>query len=99
MPQRLLNYYHAIEAASRSMLEAARQEDWDGVVRSEGACAVLIEQLRFTARTSQLTREDRAEKIRVMQRILRNDAEIRTLAEPWLSSFGHLFEANAQLTH
>ena len=99
MRERLLDYYLAIEAASRSMLEAARQEDWDGVVRSEGACAVLIEQLRFTARTSQLSREDRVEKMRVMQRILRNDAEIRTLAEPWLSSFGQLFDSNLQLTH
>ncbi len=29
------------------MLEAAKLKDWDGVVRYEGACAVLIEQLRF----------------------------------------------------
>ena len=34
------------------MLDAARSEDWDEVVRLEGACAVLIEQLRFCSRTS-----------------------------------------------
>lgn len=99
MQEGLLDYYLAIEAASRDMLAAARREDWDGVVRSEGACAVLIEQLRFKARTQQLSRDERAEKMRVMQRILRNDAEIRTLAEPWLSSFGQLFEGSLQLTH
>ncbi|MBU1357233.1 MAG: flagellar protein FliT [Gammaproteobacteria bacterium] len=93
MQDRLLNYYKAIEAASIQMLEAARMEDWDGVVRCEGACAVLIEQLRFKSKTHDLPREDRAEKARVMQRILRNDAEIRILAEPWLTQFQQLFES------
>ena len=99
MQDRLLDYYKAIEAASRQMLDAARNEDWDAVVRCEGACAVLIEQLRYRSRTEELPREDRAEKIRVMQRILRNDAEIRTLAEPWLTEFEQLFDSRLQLIH
>lgn len=99
MPDKLLDYYKAIENASRQMLAAAREEDWDGVVRCEGACAVLIEQLRFKARTEELSREERAEKLRVMQRILHNDAEIRVLAEPWLSHFGRLFDSRLQPIH
>ncbi len=43
----LLDYYKAIENSSAKMLEAAQSRDWDGVVRQEGACAVLIEQLRY----------------------------------------------------
>lgn len=99
MTERLLDYYKAIEDASRQMLEAARLEDWDGVVRCEGACAVLIEQLRLKAQSHDLPREDRSEKVRVMQRILRNDAEIRVLAEPWLGQFEQLFESKLQLIH
>ena len=34
-----------------------------------------------------------------MQRILRHDAEIRTLAEPWLSQFDQLLEPRAQQVH
>ena len=45
----LIDYYKAIESTSRAMLDAALVEDWDAVVRLEGACAVLIEQLRETA--------------------------------------------------
>ena len=85
MQERLLDYYKAIEAASKQMLEAARMEDWEGVVRCEGACAV--------------PRTDRAEKTRVMQRILRNDAEIRLLAEPWIADLDHLFDSRLQLIH
>lgn len=99
MQDRLLNYYKAIEDASLRMLEAARRKDWDEVVRCEGACAVLIEQLRFTASTLELPREDRVEKSRIMHRLLRNDAEIRTLAEPWITQFEQLFESQLQLIH
>ncbi|RYF68595.1 MAG: flagellar protein FliT [Comamonadaceae bacterium] len=99
MPDRLLDYYKAIEAASQQMLDAARAEDWDEVVRCEGACAVLIEQLRFQGKRQELARDERAEKTRIMQRILRNDAEIRVLAEPWLSDFARIFEGGLQTLH
>lgn len=84
MSQMLIDYYKAIEDSSVKMLEAARVQDWDGVVRYEGACAVLIEQLRHRAQTVQLHDEDRLEKARIMRRILENDAQIRNLAEPWV---------------
>lgn len=81
----LLDYYKAIENASQKMLMAAQMENWDQVVQLESTCAVLIEQLRNKARTNKLSHEERREKLRIMQRILRTDAEIRLLAEPWLN--------------
>jgi flagellar protein FliT len=81
----LLDYYKAIESASQQMLVAAQTENWDQVVQLESTCAVLIEQLRGKARNNKLSSEERREKLRIMQRILRTDAEIRLLAEPWLS--------------
>ena len=85
MMGRLIDCYKAVEDSSQKMLEAAKAEDWDTVVRYEGACAVLIEQLRTQARHEELTPEQRREKALIMQRILRNDACIRYLAEPWLA--------------
>ena len=85
MEQNLLGYYHAIEESSRMMLEAAKVRDWDSVVRYEGSCAVLIEQLRFHARSAELDAAARVEKTHIMQRILKNDAQIRSLSEPWLA--------------
>jgi len=94
----LIDYYKAIEDSSRKMLDAAKAEDWDQVVRFEGACAVLIEQLRIKARSEELQPEQRQEKTRIMQRILMNDAQIRYLAEPWLDHFEHRF-GGPQLLH
>ena len=99
MSDMLIDFYKAIEDSSAKMLEAARMRDWDGVVRYEGACAVLIEELRYKAQEHELLPEQRKEKTVIMQRILRNDAEIRVLAEPWLSQFAQMFDAKLQLIH
>jgi flagellar protein FliT len=99
MQQKLIDYYRAIESSSSKMLDAAKAEDWDEVVRLEGACAVLIEQLRYTARSEELRPEQRKEKTGIMQRILSNDAQIRYLAEPWLTHFEKKFDSLQQLLH
>ena len=98
MTQVLIGYYKAIEESSAKMLEAAKAEDWDGVVRYEGVCAVQIEQLRQGVRLTELDAESRVEKSRIMRRILHNDAQIRYLAEPWLDHFEHKFDGQ-QLLH
>ena len=86
----LLGYYEAIEQASQNMLEAARCGDWDRVMRLEGACAVLIAQLKHAAAERPLQSDEATLKGRIMQRILLNDAEIRNLAEPWINDLSKM---------
>lgn len=95
----LIDYYKAIEDSSARMLEAAKMEDWDGVVRYEGTCAVLIEQLRHHAKTEELDASARIEKSKIMRRILNNDAQIRYLAEPWLAHFDHTTSGTPAFLH
>ena len=97
MRQNLLGYYQAIEESSRMMLDAAKAEDWDALVRFEGNCAVLIEQLRHQAKSESLNPVSRAEKTKIMQRILHNDAQIRYLAEPWLAHCEQQFDKTQYL--
>lgn len=99
MTETLLDYYQAIETSSLKMLNAAKSEDWDEVVRFEGACAVLIEQLRSRGRSEQLLPEQLTEKTRIMQRILHNDAQIRYLAEPWLAHCEQQLDGPRQYLH
>jgi flagellar protein FliT len=99
MTQMLIDYYKAIEDSSMKMLSAAKSEDWERVVEFEGTCAILIEQLRLKARTQALMPDHRAEKTRIMQRILQNDAQIRYLAEPWLAHREQAFDVPRQLLH
>ena len=99
MSTTLLNYYEAIEKASAEMLDAARAGNWDAVVKLEGACAVLIAQLKNAAQTSRLQQGEAKEKSRIMQRILLNDAEIRHLAEPWLEDLDHMLGGRPAVLH
>ena len=95
----LLQYYEAIEQASEQMLEAARAGDWDQVVKLEGACTLLISQLKRSAETQALGQEERQLKGRIMKRILVNDAEIRNLAEPWLEDLDRMMAGRPKLLH
>ena len=99
MSTQLLNYYEAIERASADMLEAARLGDWDQVVKLEGACAVLISQLKHAAQSEQLKADEAKAKSRIMQRILLNDAEIRHLAEPWLEDLDAMMHGRPKTLH
>ena len=99
MDPQLLNYYEAIERASVDMLAAARAGNWDEVVKLEGACVLLISQLKHAARNGALDAEAAKAKSRIMQRILVNDAEIRHLAEPWLQDLDDTLAGRRKTLH
>ena len=95
----LLDYYEAIERASQDMLDAARHGHWDRVLKLEGACAVLIAQLKQTAAARPLGADEAQFKSRIMQRILAHDVEIRQLAEPWLEDLDDLLSSCPKTMH
>jgi flagellar protein FliT len=95
----LLGYYEAIERASADMLAAARHGKWEEVVKLEGACVLLISQLRRASMQRPLGPQEAQLKSRIMQRILLNDAEIRHLAEPWLDDLGHMMAGKPRVLH
>jgi flagellar protein FliT len=99
MTSALMHYYQAIEKASQDMLDAARAGNWDHVLKLEGACALLISQLKTSAARQPLGDDEMQFKSRIMQRILINDAEIRQLAEPWLDNLDELLAGRTKTVH
>jgi flagellar protein FliT len=110
MDPQLLDYYEAIERASADMLAAARAGNWDEVVKLEGACVLLISQLKHAAQrgpgeagaageADPRALEAAKIKSRIMQRILVNDAEIRHLAEPWLQELDDTLAGRRKTIH
>jgi len=99
MNAELLSFYEAIEQASADMLLAARAGNWDEVVKLEGACVLLISQLKNAARAKELQPAEARAKSRIMQRILVNDAEIRHLAEPWLQDLEETMAGQRRTLH
>lgn len=105
MDPQLLPYYEAIERASADMVAAARAGNWDRVVKLEGACVLLITQLRHAAdqaaapSDAQVAQQAARTKSRLMQRILVNDAEVRQLAEPWLGDLEDTLAGRSRMLH
>ena len=99
MNSNLLSYYEAIERASADMLDAARTGNWDHVIKLEGACVLLISQLKNAARGSSLSGEESQLKSRIMKRVLVNDAEIRHLAEPWIEDLDQMIGGRPNTLH
>lgn len=99
MDAQLLSYYEAIEKASAEMLAAAKSGNWDEVVKLEGACVLLISQLKHAARQGPPDEQAAKAKSRIMQRILVNDAEIRHLAEPWLQDLDDTLAGRRKTLH
>lgn len=81
------------------MLTAARMSDWEQVMRLEGACAVLIEQLRAHAQQAELSPGERAVKGRLMLSILRHDAQIRDLVDSCLDDVSRTLLAPSRRLH
>lgn len=80
----LLALYEAVAQTSDQMLDAARAEDWDLLVALEKRCAAQVASIKaHGGETAQpgITREQR---VRLLNRILADDREIRNLTQPWM---------------
>jgi flagellar protein FliT len=83
MSEMLIDHYKAIEKSSCQMLDAAMAAQWDDVAQCEADCRRLIAQLQRRLQVESLQPTQRLEKLRIMLRILKTDAQIRRLVEPW----------------
>jgi flagellar protein FliT len=95
----LLAHYQAIEQASADMLQAARCGDWALFDCLERTCGALITQLNQAARVQALEPELRKARLRILQRILVNDAQIRYLADPAAARVAALLTGRAPTVH
>jgi flagellar protein FliT len=80
----LIERYQEVAQLSREMLAAAHREDWDEFARLERRCWSLIERLKRAAMIEPLNPIEQERRFELLRDILRDDAQIRLHAEPWL---------------
>lgn len=96
MNNALIECYEAIAEASGGMLIAARRSDWNGLVAAERDCAASITLLKSMQEYAPpLDPASRRRKVAILRKVLANDAEIRTLTQPWLGRLQDLLSATA----
>lgn len=84
---RLLDAYEAIEQASRDMLAAAQARDWDRFAAVHADCNALIDDVRRLGGGVPLQRDAQRQRLRIMRRIVQNEALIRRLSFPWTDRY------------
>ena len=96
MISNLIDCYRAIENVSQSMVDSAQAQSWPDLVMHENTCSILISNLRKMGEEQTLSQEQMQEKRQIMQRILRNDAQVRNLVEPWLDKLDCIMNGGRQ---
>lgn len=79
----ILATYESLSELTGSMLDAARQGDWDDLAVLEQRCQAYVGSLMRTERV-RLDESEQRTKVAIIRTILQNDAQIRALAEPRL---------------
>lgn len=92
----LLSHYELIAGLTQSMLRAARDGDWDGLIELEKQYRARVDELKPVDAHVTLDDSQRARKHAVIRRILDDDARIRDLATPHLMHLDRLLRSSRQ---
>ncbi len=81
----MMTCYETLARASHAMLLAAREGNWTEVTTLEQRCAALIATMKPVHPASQLPEAQRRRRFEIMRGVLAEDAQIRAMAQPWLT--------------
>jgi flagellar protein FliT len=81
--QEMLTTYESLSELTDTMLDAARQGEWEELAALEQRCRGHVGSLMQAAPLPLNENEQRA-KVTIIRAILKNDAQIRALTEPRL---------------
>lgn len=91
--QEMIGLYENMATITDQMLEAARIGDWDRLSTLEARCADHVKILKTDESPVRLTGEMRNRKVQIIQKILADDREIRTITEPWMAHLAKMINS------
>ncbi|HSY28576.1 MAG TPA: flagellar protein FliT [Burkholderiaceae bacterium] len=94
--QEVVSLYETIAEITDQMLSAARTGNWQQLSALEKICAQHVETIKCNERevAQGVVRE---RKVKIIQKILADDREIRNITEPWMAKLSmQINSANAK---
>lgn len=82
----IIENYEALSRITGNMLLAAENGDWDSLVKLEQNCRAMVGHLVTQAEHRRLSPSEQQRRVDVIRKILADDARIRELTAPRLSS-------------
>lgn len=85
----IIEAYEGIGTATRNMLQAALDSNWDELVALEIRCRAMVERLIAAEPHDPLNPAQQQRKAEIIRQVLADDAAIRNLTEPWMAQLHH----------
>lgn len=86
----IIAIYETILTITGRMLKAAQSADWERLITLEHECRGLTKKLMISDKNKVLSNDLRQRKQEIIQQILADDAEIRTLTQPWMAQLQNI---------
>lgn len=82
--EEVISLYETVAGITNQMVTAAREGDWEKLAALEALCAGHVANLKQEEAPVPLPTVVREQKVRIIQKILADDREIRNITEPWM---------------
>jgi len=92
----IIKTYEEILSTTNKMLVAAQNSEWDTLINLEKQCRELTNKLIESEgeAESKLSHELQQKKIKIIHQVLDDDAQIRSITEPWMSKLQDIINTN-----
>lgn len=90
----IISTYEEILVTTNKMLAAAQSNEWDTLINLEKQCRELTNKLIENETESTLSHELQQKKIKIIHQVLDDDAQIRSITEPWMSKLQDIINTN-----
>lgn len=91
--EEVISLYEKVAGITHRMVEAAREYNWEQLAELESLCANHVATLKRDESTVPLTGVVREQKVKIIQKILADDREIRSITEPWMENLSLLIKS------
>jgi flagellar protein FliT len=88
--------YESLSAITSQMRDAAVHGEWDQLVDLEQQCSRHVAAMKPVDATTKLDEQTRQHKIKLIKKILADDADIRNRTEAWMGQLRHIMQSNRQ---
>lgn len=92
----VIGNYESLSALTDQMREAAVKGEWERLIAMEKKCSLHVAAMRQADAATALDEPAMKSKMRLIKKILADDAEIRNHTEAWMGQLQRIMRSNRQ---
>jgi len=93
--QELMSIYETVAEITEQMVDAAQDNDWQLLARLEARCTMQVQVIKDNNDPIELARDERAQKVSVIKRILDGDRKIRDITQPRMAQLTEMMRRSS----